>query len=753
MKASCSYIVKAIRYRCASPALARTGPASASFPCPVRWYSSEADHSAEVKDDDDVSGFTQRNSNRTKLAFSGKGKEKARRGIDTILIDRRKFVQETALASQKDIEESEEWKKINARYPGLKTKQISLAALLHDVIQKSNKAKSRLSPGEVFAVHSSILKADREAQSQADLERRFQCSSVAYMIMLKYAHRLRDSKYLKIIAKEAINWKHAQSRDRPLDRKRNRFVHPRVAAASELSRLCRNLFVSMAIHQRVKISNGTEQVLPGIQFPTSAPTVRRGDDAMTISRMLRQRVGGIKMATIETADGGKEKYFKFRKDAQSSSYPMTHQSRRVRWINRMMERGRMSEVMKQTILAPDAAAAASFGPKSPPEARKTFDASTSVVASTSIEGDLTVARRSEVMEVLVSALNDNQIRNQHLQALIKSYEKWQTELSKRLTSRRKMIQILRQFQLHSDVVDAKTVEAIRNFIPTWLVLTFLRLQIESGEPKRAEKMVELYLKSLSSVYNERPLKEVIPIEQHRVHSVTSPLIPPDGSSLLNGMLRAHLTGGAGDCFERMILLLDKWTIEGQGFSDAIVVSSKEQKSKDLEVNDDFALKSCLVPNDGTVLLLLQALRTRKRNKIWGIRLVKEMWTRWGIVGFRDEERQGSSGPLKHQSLKMPLQAMSTLLKWVTMESNRRMRKQLIFQVLTMERVWREKAFDNNRTWIGATIEAKIAWNQIKEKANSSLDLEKQERQDPKGSKRHINVDEGKAKAIESKKEL
>lgn len=740
MKASCSYIVTALVHRCSLAKGARIRPERPPSYCPARWSSSGADHPIEARNNDAL-GFIQRDGNATELALSGKGKA---RDLGLSPYDRRNMIQETALALQRDIEESEEWRKANARYPGLKTKQISLVALLNDVIQKHNKAKSRLSPGEVLIIHSSILKADREAQSKAEMEKRFQPSSVAYMIMLKYAHRLRDSKYLKIIAKEAIIWKHTQGRDKLLDRKRNRFLHPRVAAASELSRLCRNLFVSMSIYQKVKISNGTESVLPGIQLPTSAPTVRRGDDAMTISRMLRQRVGGIKMATKEGKDGGEEKSLRFKKDAQSSNYPLTHQSRRIRWINRMIERGRLNEIIKMTASTSDSTTSS---PESASKSQTITDTSSITSPSTSLsmpnsttsEEGMAVVSHSEILEILSSAQNENQVRNRHLQALMKSYEKWQAELSRRLTSRKTLIQILRQFQLNSEVIDSNTIEAIRSLVPTWLVLTFLRLQIESGEPKRAEKMVELYLKNLSKIHQRISLKDVIPIDQHRVHSVTSPLIPPDGSSLLNGILRAHLTGGAGDCFERMIQVMDKWTVEGQGFSNAVLLKNSPAL-KEMKKGDESLLRSCLVPNDQTVLLLLQSLRSRKQSKIWGIRLVEEMWTRWGIVEFRDE-RQNIIEPHKHQSLKLPLQAMSTLLKWVTTETNRRKRKDFIFKVLKMEREWRAKAFHNNKVWLGATIEAKIAWDQIKEKANASIKLESRGKETFEGRNRNQDVQE------------
>jgi hypothetical protein len=620
-----------------------------------------------------------------------KGKERALEDIPRE--DKTTLIELAILEVEREIEKSANWEDARARYPGLKQKQVSLVALLDGVIQKMKEAKAPLSGTELSKLHHTILKADRNLRNMMAGGRRFQESSVAYTIMLKYAYRQGDARGLKMIAKEALSWKHRSTASTSSSRnKQPRYIHPRVAAADELYKLIRNLFVSMSVRHGTRIDSSRDLFAGGSQLPSGLPNyIQDGDDAMTISMMLRQRVGAFK------SDRNQEDQtsLKLAKDARISSYPLTHISSRLRRINRMAERGQLERLIGKEKLVKSVMT----------NVEKPESSSTYLTTAPAVIINAPSQNQTEVMDLLASP-QGNELKAQRMEALRGSLGRWQRELSKRMSSRRYMLGVIRQFRIKPDMSNPQTAEAVKQLLPAWLVLTILRLQIESGDIQRAEKAVEVYLKSLSRVYEGKKLSEVVPVDEARVHAITSPLIPPNGSSLLNGILRAHLNSGASDCFELMLTAIERWAFIGKNFKRSAL---KRPNDKGCTFERP-PWAGCLVPNQDTVMILFEALRMRVSRYTLGKQLIEEMWLRWGIVGLGDERKDESlMEPKRHQALKIPQQAFTALLRWAQTSRPLKSRQKRIDDVIAMEARWRQKAFGSLSTFNGASIEHKVAW--------------------------------------------
>jgi KaiC/GvpD/RAD55 family RecA-like ATPase len=639
----------------------------------------------------------------------GKGKERERPSTQ----DRTSLMEAVLLETEKGMEDSKAWKETNARYPSLKPKQASLVTLLKEVIKKMDKAKARLSGSELLMLHATILQADRQLGNLMVERRRFEESAVAYTYMLKYAFRLRDARALKQIARQALHWQHDHTTKMALNRRKPRFVHPRMAAADDLSRLIRNLFVSLNVEQGVRIEDKYRKITPGVQLPTSKARLQPGDDAMTVSRVLQQRLSAFKLAR----DDEGRAYVEMSRTAPRSPYPITHQSSKVRWINRMVARGKVDKVLNRLPIseAPEAIHPLPLATETSKEASIPAEPSTSppiLPETTSAQLVVENVQKAENKEGsgimdLLSVSRGSQLQDLEMNAYRDRVNKWQDRIWRRLGTREKVVGSFKQFKINSSDTAPQTVEAVKRMIPSWLVISLLRLQIEKGNVQRAERVLEIYLQSLVELHKDQKLSEVIPVNAARVHAVTAPFVPPNGSSLLNGLLRAHLNSGAKDCFEAMVMAVHKWAFQAKRFTQCALMK-KIERSKNPHIPGH---AGCLVPNQDSVMILLEALEKRKQRYLLGKNLVEQMWYRWGIIGLNDERvNEALVEPQRHQALEMPLQAFTKLLKWAKREDKGDRRQKKVNDIIELERKWREKAFGSSQsTFRGASVEHKLAW--------------------------------------------
>lgn len=721
MRATCIAVAMALSRQ--RPAQIRAGvrhsaPRIAGLP---RWKSTRPEHLLPYEGRDghssELEGYTIR----------AKGKQRERPSTQ----DRTELIEAVLLDTERGVEESKAWEETSARYPDMKTKQISLVTLLDEVIRKMNKAQARLSGSEVLMLHATILKADGRL---GDL-RRFQRSAVAYNHMLKYAYRLRDARALKHIAREALDWKHNHMARAQLNRRRPRFIHPRVAAAEDLSRLIRNLFVSLNVEQGVRIMDQRKYSTSGTQLPTSKARLQPGDDAVVVSKMLRQRLSAFRFARDDEGNP----YIEMSSAASRSSYPLTHQPSRIRWLNRMVARGQLGKISARLAVdgarkieppllsAPETSKEAT----TPPEHPTSLALVPPSVPAASAQKDMTEdARIAEVKGRggLVEILSDrrgSQLQSRQMEAIGESFARWQDQLMRRVKAQEKVAGLFERFQLDPSSSIPRTTEAVQRVVPTWLVLTLLRLQIERGDIRRAERVLEVYLQSLAVLYKDQKLSEIIPVQAARVHAITAPLTPPNGSSLLNGLLRTHLNSGAKDCFEAMVLAVHKWAFQAKRFTQCVLM--KRISRDDLPFIPKYA--GCLIPNQETVLILLEGLERRHQRYSLGKALVEQMWYRWGIVGLRDERvSEALVEPQRHQALEIPLQAFTRLLKWAKKEVRDDRRRKKITEVIELERRWREKT--SQSTFRGASVEDKLAWKRAVRGVEMEAQWDEQEEQPP-----------------------
>lgn len=682
---------------CRSVALVRpyAPPPLPPLPGPVRWSSTDAGRLA-LHDAGPLpphsDGPSQELGRRVQDKDRGRQKDRAR------------WISRLLSSSQVGIEETQGWRYLDARYVGLRRGQVSLLAVLTEAIERANRAGERLTAREVFQAHLSVLRWARNvgpgvqmASTTGGEERdqtgmRYERSSVTFSVMLKYAYQLRDASALRSIAKEALSWKHAQARARPLEKRTVRFLHPRMAAADDLSRLARNLFLSLAVKHRQRASREKETYLPGKALPSSDARVMRGDDAIALSVLLQNRLGAIKVAKKRGESG--EEYLKLSRAAQAARYPLTHQSRRVRWINRQAERGFLPEQVAQ---------AGRISPLQLPQPGGSGSESTGVDAGKGSHAKRSKGEGGEMMRLLQST-GKGGLENPNVVLLIKGYEAWQDELAARLQSRKEVGLVLKQFRFKPHLGPLEQVEAVSQVVPTWLILSALRTQIYAGNGVKAERLVELYLKSLEKVHEDRRLEEVIPIHQARVHAITDPFRPPTGASLLNGILRAHETSGASDCYEKMLVVVEQWCVDGKGLCTAI----HHRKTHVTPVQPG----ACLVPSATTVHILLQALRNRRRRVPLAILTIEQVWKRWAHIPLIDRERERRH----HQTLAFPLRVFATLLDWAAREK----RQERVERVLSLEREWRARGSDG-AGWAEASVADKTAWDKAVCRAGAGKD--------------------------------
>ncbi|UZJ55307.1 hypothetical protein CBS101457_004627 [Exobasidium rhododendri] len=668
-------------------------PAAPPLPGPIRWSSSQAGQLI-LTDQDNESTIYRKADSSTVNDNDRKGKSKAEaRGTATRRIER---IKELLRTSQEGIEESQRRKDVDARYPGLKAGQTNFMAVLLEMTELCKTIEvGGLSAQELHYIHTGLDSADREnaRRSTDNRGRRYQKSSATYAMLLKYAYKRRDAAALRTITKEGLTWKHHQDRSVPARiEKKSRFIHPRVAAADDLSRLARNLFVSLKVKHKQEVSKGTETFLPGKQLPSSKSKVMQGDDAIALSTLLQNRLGTFKFGKGE----GDEEYLKLSRPAQLSRYPLTHQSRRIRWVNRLVERG-LLEKLAEKDFSSDLKTIVSTRSKAPSSQRTKIGISLE-------ESDTEV---NKMMDLLTESTKGSQQILQ-LQALQDAYNKWQEELATRLRNRKNVARVLKQFHSTADTATKNKVEHISQVVPTWLVLSSLRMQIYVGDGVKAEKMVEYYLESLQRAHGDRLLSDIIPVSKDRVHAVTDPLSPPIGSSLLNGILRAHATGAAQDCFENMLQSVERWSIGGYKLCSSVTL----RKTIVSKVN----VGECLVPDVQTISIMLESLRMRRKRLALGIKLVEEMWKRWAIATIDLEEGKHASATVattkKCQTMSLSLRTFTTLLTWAVIDG----KVEKVNKIFSMMEQWRREHFRSIEEWNDATPEERISWERAKKKA-------------------------------------
>jgi hypothetical protein len=212
----------------------------------------------------------------------------------------------------------------------------------------------------------------------------------------------------------------------------------------------------------------------------------------------------------------------------------------------------------------------------------------------------------------------------------------------------------------------ETDDMVEALTPTWLLLDALKSCTESGFPARAERIISRYLTDLqrSSGIRADEVHKALPYDQ-RILAVTEPHKPPNSPSLLNALLRAHLTNGATDSWKDMLYTIERWCIHGQGFAESIFNAIGDRGGKrhlSRKRPSEVSFLPCLYPDETSVMILVDAAKPSYRrrgrlseNGLRALSIIDEMWKRWAPMHMQPPDSQDAVRSSKAASeLRYPL---------------------------------------------------------------------------------------------------
>lgn len=576
------------------------------------------------------------------------------------------------------------WQK---RYPLLSAAQLKLMVMLERASRERKDGRQR-TPAELADLHFELTDESKEMEASV--------GSFAYV--LKYAHTRSDDKTLRQMGQAAIWWQKQHTR-----RSRRKSSEPMKGQEDEndLRALVRNLRLSLAVRTRWFQPRGTElERNSGKRVPTAQPRLLKNDEHFVHARILRARVDPLRRlppsspvesdqpAGIEESGELAEENEDEDDEAQrrsrmtkgdtlvaQSSRPRTHHSRRLQRSFRNAEK-ELHEAAEKNAEQEALDAAEKSMTKYERRLLRRQERQLQLQQLRQQQGLPINAGSKEggvPRETTSKLVYDAFKLHGSLTASENAYDdlkRWDAEVTRRRSIKRRVLfdlDMLRKYrgttlsdakrrELESTAATAKG-EAKADVVPTWLLLSALKVCAERGQAAEAERIVENYLLSLyevqrlaafspsearkSTTMRSEKLDEaqdwvsLLP-RYNKTHAVSEPTRPPNGPVLLNAILRAALSSTQLNAFESMLGIVERWCVGSEGLSaemEGAATAKTEQMTAttDVEKTEGSVGRpgKCLLPDETTVLLLLEALRGRRWRADSGHDVVDSFVKRWG----------------------------------------------------------------------------------------------------------------------------
>lgn len=541
------------------------------------------------------------------------------------------------------------------RYPDMNSSQVNLQAILINLLRMSQRNGNRILPEELIRIHWSLVndpssiyeKLIRNVLSLEDIPEHTlpkiplcQESLQTFKTLLKHAHKHNKAKLFNIIRENARRYFLG------IDSHLLQSPKERIKRQTEMEQvdlMVQSLILSSSAKRAFhhNLSRGGGLVRKGRTRSTNS-IFRSQNDIHVMSKILRTRYGALKPKKGQDLDNPDVKIeYRLSKHAANSAHPPLHHSRRTRKVNRLVQRAMSGAQMPKLRSAPNPITPAAEevqavkGSKHNASQKllKTVEKTFPSFQTKKKENETTVsampllhdeAKKMNVIDREVRAWREN-VRLWHLR---------RANVTKNLT------RVAAESSKETNVDEPQSQDrSSAPLLPTWLFSAALQAHVETGRPRMANHIVQLYLEMLyqNKDVKSEELVQLLPVSPSIVRAITDPLCPPHSEMILNALLRVQLMSGMSDSFECMLSVIEKWCSGGKGFADKVrnvcgMKSVKEsnilQAHRNLQPHKDQGM-ACLHPNEASILLLLESLRSRHGRKSKGKAVVNEAFLRWG----------------------------------------------------------------------------------------------------------------------------
>lgn len=532
------------------------------------------------------------------------------------------------------------------RYPLLNGPQLNMMVSLENGARARSSGHQR-TPAQLADLHFDLAHEGRDG-GQGGKEVEPSVGSFAYV--LKYAHERSDDKTLRQIGQEAIAWqqRHQQRAQRVAEGPGTTPVRQK---GDDLKALVRNLRLSLAVRtHQFHIRGGTLERVGGIKVPSAQPRLLADDEHFVHSRLLRARINPLRLhgrtTEVEDEEGLEDPAQPRVGSLIRSSRPRTHHSRRLQRFFRLAQGTTLHDAMHST---------ESRGPSVPTK---------SVPVSKHQRRLLDINKRRQRQQQEQAVSEHNRARegsnnataeliyeafkhdgsDSRSEAIIEDLKRWEDEVSRRRAIRRRVLfdlDMLRQYRGTTtsnlkglEQSAAPSDQSREDVVPAWLLLSALKVCADRGQVAEADRLVENYLRSLYET--RRRSSAVSPQTQEdeeaawaslvprnaKTHAIQEANRPPNGPVLLNSILRAALSSAHLEAFEAMLGIIERWCVGSEGLLAELCPTRPASTQQ-------AGHPRCLTPNETSVLLLIEAVRTRRKRAEIGHDVVETFVQRWG----------------------------------------------------------------------------------------------------------------------------
>lgn len=573
------------------------------------------------------------------------------------------------------------------RYPDMNPRQVNLQAILVNLLRLSQRIGNRVSPEELIRIHWSLVndpssineKLMKSIPSLEDIPNSTlpkmpvcQESLQTFKTLLKHTRKHNRTKLLNIIRNNARHF-YFGTDSHLLQSSKERTK--RQAEMEQVDMMVQSLTLSAsakrAFHHDLTNRGGLAR--KGRMRPTSSPQsiVRSHNDIHVMSKILRTRYGALKPRSGQKlGDANSKIEYRLSKHAADSAHPPLHHSRRTRKVNRLIQRamsgGQMPRLRATTTTYP---LPIRFEDKQGPKnntsqkllesVQKTFPS----FPNKNKESEAATKATEEAMPNLQEEATKVDIIDREVRAWRENIRLWHL---RRANVTKHLTRVAAESSNDKNELDSQSRDRpSAPLLPTWLFSAALQAHVETGRPRMANHIVQLYLEML---YQNRDVKSeelvhILPVSPSIVRAITDPLQPPHSEMVLNALLRVQLMSGMTDAWESMLCVIEKWCSGGEGFADKVRetcgMKSVEESNifhahRNLRPHQDKGM-ACLHPNEASILLLLEALHTRHERKSKAKAVVKEAFLRWGAKDMLPESLEPfrESSPRGHLSTFTP----------------------------------------------------------------------------------------------------
>lgn len=547
------------------------------------------------------------------------------------------------------------------RYPDMNPSQVNLQAILVNLLRMSHRNGNRILPEELIRIHKNLVNerksiCEKLVKSVLSLEvvpkemlpevPICQESLQSFKTLLKHSHRYNKTRLFQVVRNEARHF-YFNKNSQLLHSTKERIK--RQAEMEQVDLMIQSLLLSSSAKRAFhhNLTRRSASLQEGRMRSTSSmqSIFKSHNDIYVMSKILRTRYGALKPRKNQTQrDADTKIEYRLSNHAANSPHPPLHQSRRTRKVNRLVQRAMSGAHMPK--LRPDTMTAKSLTETKNQEAQnknvshkllKTVKDTFPSFPSKQKENENVKEMTEESTPILEGEVTKMNIIDREVRAWKENVRLWHL---RRANVTRSLSRVAAESSKEEDG-EGISVQNHQQapLLPTWLFSAALQAHVETGRPRLANHIVQLYLKMLyqSKGIRSDELVQIIPVGPYIVRMITNPLNPPRSEMILNALLRVQLMSGKVDAWECMLSVIEKWCSGGKGFADQVRercgMKSVERSNileahRDLRPHEDEAL-ACLHPNEASVLLLLESLRSRKGRMEKAKAVIKEAFLRWG----------------------------------------------------------------------------------------------------------------------------